>query len=270
MPLAMGKHGIVAGGAAPMFDSIGPWNSPVAASMQGHLRQLEPHAGERFVIQFLEPVAGNGAAIGLDIASEARRCWDCSTTSLTFPRSPRASCASMRTRSRSTSCSTTCSAVPCPFDALVMDIQMPGMDGFEATRLLRTRAGLTALPIIAMTANASLEDRQRCFDAGMGDHVAKLLRLVRGAPQAMDEGGALPLPLEAAGSGASRALARLGGNVANYRKVVERFAPECASLLAQLAAAGARAVSHSAVAGRRRTAAHGHCQRLGRARPVFT
>ena len=60
-----------------------------------------------------------------------------------------------------------------PFDVVFMDLQMPEMDGFTATRLIRARPQLEALPIIAMTAHALVEERQRCLDAGMNDHVTK-------------------------------------------------------------------------------------------------
>ena len=57
------------------------------------------------------------------------------------------------------------------YDLILMDMQMPIMDGVTAARQLR--AGGASLPILAMTANAFGEDRQRCLDAGMNDHVAK-------------------------------------------------------------------------------------------------
>jgi len=54
-----------------------------------------------------------------------------------------------------------------------MDVQMPVMDGLEATRLIRGRIDATHLPIIAMTAYAMEQERQMCLDAGMNDHLTK-------------------------------------------------------------------------------------------------
>ena len=62
---------------------------------------------------------------------------------------------------------------PPPFDIVFMDLQMPEMDGYTATRLLRAQPQLQDLPIIAMTAHALVEERQRCLEAGMNDHVNK-------------------------------------------------------------------------------------------------
>jgi len=54
-----------------------------------------------------------------------------------------------------------------------MDMQMPEMGGIEATKLIRQLPGYQSTPIIAMTANAFVEDKQACIDAGMNEHVAK-------------------------------------------------------------------------------------------------
>jgi GAF domain-containing protein/DNA-binding response OmpR family regulator/HPt (histidine-containing phosphotransfer) domain-containing protein len=60
-----------------------------------------------------------------------------------------------------------------PFDAILMDMQMPEMDGIDATRTIQALPGWAGTPIIAMTANAMAVDRKRCLDAGMVDFVAK-------------------------------------------------------------------------------------------------
>lgn len=62
---------------------------------------------------------------------------------------------------------------PDRFDLILMDMQMPVMDGVTATTHIRQELELTEIPIIAMTANAMESDKQMCFDAGMNDHLAK-------------------------------------------------------------------------------------------------
>ena len=65
------------------------------------------------------------------------------------------------------------------FDFILMDVMMPVMDGLEATRIIRKmeRPDAVQIPIFAMTANAFSDDRKRCKEAGMTEHLAKPLNL---------------------------------------------------------------------------------------------
>lgn len=67
-----------------------------------------------------------------------------------------------------------------PFDLVFMDIYLPDMNGYEATRLIKARqsdALNASVPIIALTANVSDEDKQSCLDAGMDDYISKPIKL---------------------------------------------------------------------------------------------
>jgi CheY-like chemotaxis protein/HPt (histidine-containing phosphotransfer) domain-containing protein len=63
------------------------------------------------------------------------------------------------------------------FDVVLMDLQMPVLDGFAATRVIRQQLGLKTLPIIAMSANVMLADKVECLACGMTDHVGKPFEL---------------------------------------------------------------------------------------------
>jgi signal transduction histidine kinase/DNA-binding response OmpR family regulator/HPt (histidine-containing phosphotransfer) domain-containing protein len=130
-----------------------------------------------------------------------------------------------------------------PYDLLLMDIEMPVMDGYAATRLIRADPRFARLPIIAMTAHALEGDKEKCLAAGMNDYVPKpveerefyaaLMRWIEPGKRDM----ALPaepgrqlaeepwaaMPAEVPGLTLEAALARLHGNTVLYRHMLRSF-----------------------------------------------
>ena len=102
------------------------------------------------------------------------------------------------------------------FDAVLMDIQMPVMDGYEATRRIRQELGRHSLPILAMTAHAVSEERDKCFRMGMDDHIAKpvsrrslFAALNRWIRERSDRDCRLPLQLGKSSSGKAACCLKL-------------------------------------------------------------
>jgi len=67
-------------------------------------------------------------------------------------------------------------ASKCSFDLILMDLQMPGVDGFQATERIRSLPGYSEIPIIALTANCSIDYQERCVNSGMQGFLAKPVR----------------------------------------------------------------------------------------------
>ena len=143
------------------------------------------------------------------------------------------------------------------FELVLMDVQMPVMDGYTATRCIREELGLHTLPVIAMTANAMASDRETCLQAGMNDHVGKpfdltqLLRTIRqhvprsadlpaielheqAALAAVNVPAAAQALADAQGVELQAALHRLGGSPKAYARFLERFIDDLPRQVAEL------------------------------------
>jgi signal transduction histidine kinase/DNA-binding response OmpR family regulator/CHASE3 domain sensor protein len=142
---------------------------------------------------------------------------------------------------------------PPPFDIVLMDLQMPEMDGYTAARLLRSESRFKDLPILAMTAHALVEERERCLEAGMNDHVTKpidpdalfaaLARWTKPhrpkAPE-LEKQSSVPdesTPAEIEGIDIAGGLKRVAGNRRLYRSLLKQFATKQANACDDIAEA---------------------------------
>ena len=159
------------------------------------------------------------------------------------------------------------------YDVVLMDMQMPVMDGLAATKAIRANPQFQTLPIIAMTANVMPADLEKCTAAGMNDYVAKpidpeklfaaLLRCINSgakrsseAEQAAPSVAALTMAkpidsnaLEIDGIDTKSALRRTGGNRQRYESLLRKFADSSATELKQMRAAFASGDTPTAARG---------------------
>ena len=134
------------------------------------------------------------------------------------------------------------------FAAVMMDVQMPELDGIETVRLIRKQQKFATLPVVAMTAHAMLGDRERFIEAGMSDYVAKpieeleLLRVLAKWLQVVSDEPNEPLQQESQtglpstlpGLEVEEGVRRVSGNVELYQRLVASFKNDNGDLVLRL------------------------------------
>lgn len=155
---------------------------------------------------------------------------------------------------------------PPPYDVILMDLQMPVMDGHQATLKIRSDPRFAALPIYAMTAHATLEERNFCLANGMNGHIAKpldpallfdtLSTIARQIPVSITPGmGTAPEAAISAppdlppvdGLDSADGLRRVGGNTRLYVKLLRQFAGQQADTIGEIRVALAKNDAESAI-----------------------
>ena len=141
------------------------------------------------------------------------------------------------------------------YDCVLMDIQMPVMDGYTATGKIREDRRFDKLPVLAMTANATVEDRERSLSSGMNAHLNKpidpkelysaLLSWIEPGEREVPEGlgepegdeGINEETLSIPGIDTEAGIGRIGGNQASYRKLLRKFVDNQAGAIDEISAA---------------------------------
>ena len=146
------------------------------------------------------------------------------------------------------------------YDAVLMDIQMPVMDGLAATQALRRHEGLAGLPVISLSAYTLTHEREQFLAAGMSDHLGKpfrsadlyavLARWVAPAKQRREGGAGSPLaaaaPMQIDGIDCAQGLGHFSGKPASYVRWLRIFAAESPAVVADILAAQQRGDNEAA------------------------